>query len=99
MTRTSFNIVRPLNAILRHVVTNTLFTGTLMFSILLHGVQAADHKAIDNAAANKGYAELVKLFHDWRAFEHPPMKDGAPDYTAVIADMRREIAKASSWQA
>jgi ribulose-phosphate 3-epimerase len=24
---------------------------------------------------------------------------GAPDYTAVIADMRREIAKASSWQA
>ena len=29
-----------------------------------------------------GYADLVELFADWREFEKPPMRDGAPDYTA-----------------
>ena len=27
--------------------------------------------------------DLVQLFADWRAFESPPMLDGAPDYTAA----------------
>jgi hypothetical protein len=25
-----------------------------------------------------GYDGLVKLFEEWRAFEHPPLRDGAP---------------------
>ncbi|MDT8320075.1 MAG: hypothetical protein RQ826_06055, partial [Xanthomonadales bacterium] len=28
------------------------------------------------------YNELLALFEDWRAFEKPPLLDGAPDYTA-----------------
>ncbi|MFT4769184.1 MAG: hypothetical protein ACI8RN_002324, partial [Glaciecola sp.] len=28
------------------------------------------------------YDELVDLFGDWRAFETPPLLDGAPDYSA-----------------
>ena len=28
------------------------------------------------------YDDLVALFEDWRAFERPPMRDGAPDYSA-----------------
>lgn len=28
------------------------------------------------------HADLVALFEDWRAFERPPLRDGAPDYTA-----------------
>jgi peptidyl-dipeptidase Dcp len=28
-----------------------------------------------------GYKALVDLFQDWRAFERPPLLDGAPDYT------------------
>ena len=28
------------------------------------------------------YDSLVRLFEDWREFERPPMRDGAPDYTA-----------------
>lgn len=28
-----------------------------------------------------GHEELVALFADWRAFEEPPVRDGAPDYT------------------
>ena len=29
-----------------------------------------------------GYEALVTLFEDWRAFERPPLLDGAPDYTS-----------------
>jgi len=29
-----------------------------------------------------GYADLLRLYADWSAFERPPMLDGAPDYTA-----------------
>ena len=28
------------------------------------------------------YQDLVVLFEDWRDFERPPLRDGAPDYTA-----------------
>ena len=32
--------------------------------------------------APDSYAALVQLFEDWREFERPPQRDGAPDYTA-----------------
>ena len=32
--------------------------------------------------ADDSYEALVELFEDWREFESPPMRDGAPDYTA-----------------
>lgn len=32
--------------------------------------------------ASSSYDDLVALFEDWRAFERPPLLDGAPDYTA-----------------
>ena len=34
------------------------------------------------SSAQTRHADLVDLFEDWRAFERPPMLDGAPDYTA-----------------
>ncbi len=35
------------------------------------------------------HAELVTLFGDWRAFESPPLLDGAPDYTAECFAIRQ----------
>ncbi len=32
---------------------------------------------------------LVELHRDWRAFEQPPLLDGAPDYTAARFEQRR----------
>ena len=32
--------------------------------------------------ADHSYEALVGLFEEWREFERPPMRDGAPDYTA-----------------
>jgi hypothetical protein len=34
-------------------------------------------------AAPAAYQDLLRLFEEWRAFERPPLKDGAPDYTAA----------------
>jgi hypothetical protein len=31
-------------------------------------------------AASNDYASLLALFQDWRAFERPSMRSGAPDY-------------------
>jgi uncharacterized membrane protein len=35
------------------------------------------------------YRDLVALFNDWRAFENPPLREGAPDYTAATFKKRR----------
>jgi Bacterial protein of unknown function (DUF885) len=42
--------------------------------------------------APAGYQELVRLFEEWRAFERPPRKNGAPDYSAAtFARRHREL--------
>ena len=33
-------------------------------------------------ATDHSYAELTTLFEEWREFETPPLKEGAPDYSA-----------------
>ena len=35
-----------------------------------------------------GTETLATLFQEWRAFEKPPMRDGAPDYTAATSERR-----------
>ena len=41
--------------------------------------------AVSNAVAqsNPTYDDLLELFADWREFESPPLRDGAPDYTVA----------------
>lgn len=34
------------------------------------------------------YADLVKLFNEWRSFETPPLLEGAPDYRKETFEMR-----------
>ena len=43
------------------------------------------------------YDELVTLFRDWRAFERPPLRDGAPDYTTSTS--ARRYAELQRYQA
>ncbi len=35
------------------------------------------------------YEDLLALFREWRSFENPPLRDGAPDYTAATFQQRR----------
>ena len=39
--------------------------------------------------AQSTHDDLVELFKDWRAFESPPLLDGAPDYTAESFEARQ----------
>lgn len=38
--------------------------------------------------AQSDYSELVSLFSEWRTFEKPPVKEGAPDYTTETFNNR-----------
>ena len=51
----------------------SLLPGTLLFSQVNH---SSDHTS------------LVSLFKEWRAFENPPLKKGAPDYTVATFNKR-----------
>ena len=42
------------------------------------------------------YADLVALFHDWRAFEQPKIVDGVPDYS--VAAMTAQHAALAGYQ-
>ncbi|MDH5345041.1 MAG: hypothetical protein OEW59_04695, partial [Gammaproteobacteria bacterium] len=45
--------------------------------------------AIAAQAQERGsHDDLLALFAEWRAFEQPPDRDGAPDYTAETFDRR-----------
>ena len=51
----------------------SLLPGTLLFSQVNH---------------SSDYTSLVSLFKEWRAFENPPLKKGAPDYTVATFNKR-----------
>jgi hypothetical protein len=42
----------------------------------------------------QGYDALVALFQEWRAFEKPPLRDGAPDYGEAAMTAQHEGLKA-----
>lgn len=39
-------------------------------------------------AKTESYADLVSLFKEWRTFETPPLREGAPDYTSETFQKR-----------
>ena len=41
-----------------------------------------------NERGTSGYDQLLELFADWREFERPPVREGAPDYTKETFDTR-----------
>jgi uncharacterized protein (DUF885 family) len=47
-----------------------------------------------SAASTQGsYEELTALFSEWRAFERPALRDGAPDYTAATLARKHQQLK------
>lgn len=48
---------------------------------------AANPTKAENFTSND-YQDLVTLFKEWRTFENPPLRDGAPDYTAETFEKR-----------
>ena len=58
---------------------NTKILANWLFALL---VLAATSCTAEDSNAADGYQDLLALFEDWREFETPPLRDGAPDYTA-----------------
>ena len=66
----------------------------LLLSVASQGVLSVTSDAQTPSAS---YATLTRLFTEWRAFERPPIRDGAPDYTA--ATLAQKHAQLRTWQA
>ncbi len=62
---------------------------------LVLGVLTMTSLTTAGAAAEPGktYQDLLALFGEWRAFERPPLRDGAPDYTANTFERRHRELK------
>ena len=45
-------------------------------------------KSVLEVPEQTAYQDLVLLFKQWRTFENPPLRDGAPDYTAATFEKR-----------
>jgi hypothetical protein len=62
-------------------------TKLLLFAltVLVWGCQnpKQEEAAADAVSVSTTHEELIDLFEAWRAFENPPFRDGAPDYTAA----------------
>ena len=65
-----------------------LLPGLLLLASLLAGSCEPDAPSTTTEPTHAAYQNLVELFRTWRAFEAPPLKDGAPDYTAATFEQR-----------
>lgn len=61
-----------------------IVSGIALFAVLMTSCGDAQNPSADS------YDALVRLFEEWREFESPPMRDGAPDYTAERFDAAYE---------
>ena len=72
-------------------------SGNQKSSILGAVVLGAWAGSVGGQTVSGDYAALLALYQDWRAFERPQMREGAPDYSA--AAMARKQAELATYQA
>jgi hypothetical protein len=68
-----------------------LFLFFIVLFLFLTACGDLKNQAIPKLETKTSYKDLIALFKDWRAFEVPPMQDGAPDYTAPTFEKRQSI--------
>ena len=95
--KTQFEIVFPVSYLVRvNEKLMTRYSFCVLFSILLFLMPSCPSGQAQQAEASPSsdYADLVALFREWRAFEAPPLRDGAPDYTDETFAARRPAFEA-----
>ena len=65
--------------------TYLVFVALLLISL---GCQPTSEAPTTPVTVKKEYTDLVDLFKEWRTFERPPVREGAPDYTAETFQQR-----------
>ncbi|MEQ9403890.1 MAG: hypothetical protein RIM99_09910 [Cyclobacteriaceae bacterium] len=63
-------------------------SSVIVICILAFSCQTDTDAALNSSSAETEYEVLVSLFREWRTFEKPPLRDGAPDYTAETFEKR-----------
>ena len=61
---------------------------SLLLILFLFSCQAERQKQPAQLPTSESYEDLEALFQTWREFEKPPLKDGAPDYSAQTFELR-----------
>jgi hypothetical protein len=64
-----------------------------LFALLI-ALSELPAQATRNVQEPNKHPELIELFRQWRDFERPPIREGAPDYTAATFDKRQTEFKA-----
>lgn len=83
---TRFGWVRCLLFVLKFLEIRMSFVRRTNFVVLILLFAALPFSA---SQAGSDHDQLVQLFQDWRAFEAPPLLNGAPDYTAEQFEARQ----------
>ncbi|MCU0391743.1 MAG: DUF885 domain-containing protein [Thermoflexibacter sp.] len=84
---------------MKHLTLSFLLLNLILFLI----IQSCSPKQEPKQATDKinlspaQYQDLVNLFKEWRAFEKPPLREGAPDYT--MATFGKRLPKFKELQA
>lgn len=68
---------------------NSLIKSILFCTVFVISLKSTDLISQTSVHQNNKYENLEKLFKEWRAFEKPPLRDGAPDYTVATFKKRR----------
>ncbi len=61
--------------------------------LLLSGIGVETYADTQDKSATADYSSLVELFNDWRRFEQPALRDGAPDYTEAAMQAKHQQLK------
>ena len=59
------------------------------FVALVMMLSGAYYPLAGSPRSGSPYEQLNALFREWRSFEKPPLRDGAPDYSAATFAVRR----------
>jgi len=61
----------------------------ILYLSLSIGCQPQSDQSKSDVTGSSKYEDLVNLFKEWRDFEMPPLRNGAPDYTKEMFEKRR----------
>jgi hypothetical protein len=67
---------------------------TLRAAVLTMALAVAAAAGAQESGSRGSHEDLIRLFADWRAFERPAMREGAPDYTATTLAQKHDALRA-----
>ena len=78
---------------MKHTLQNFSFILSIIFILGCGQQQTSPTTESKPALTSAKYEDLVALFREWRNFEKPPLKEGAPDYTTTTFQARMPTFK------